>query len=98
MPPNSKFNFPPSCLLLMQEGHLVRSSLTTGLTALRSAHRGERGLYYTGFFQLSIGVERLLKAILIVDHMSKNNLDTPTRETLKKFGHKITELLTAVEG
>jgi hypothetical protein len=62
--------FPNSFLLLQQEGYLIRTSLAQGLTLLRSANLGETGHYYGAFFGLSIALERLLKVIIILDHMA----------------------------
>ena len=69
--------FPPSYLLLQQEGYLISSSLTTGLTELRAAHVHNKGAFYTALFNLSVGFERLLKAIVIIDHMLDNGLAVP---------------------
>ena len=59
--------------LLQQEGYLTQSSLCQGLTFLRKANLGEkeRGLFYSAFFQLSIGIERFMKIVVILDYMSK---------------------------
>lgn len=84
--------FPPSFLLLQQEGHLISSCLSTGLTNLRAAHVHNKGGCYAALFNLSIGTERLLKAIIIIDHMLKNDLAVPTKVQLQKYGHNIIEL------
>ncbi|CAN7160413.1 hypothetical protein LJR022_000140 [Paraburkholderia hospita] len=85
-------SFPASFLLLQQEGHLISSCLTTGLTELRSAHVHNKGAFYSALFNLSIGFERLLKAVVIIDHMLKNRLTVPTRKQLKHYGHDIRQL------
>ena len=81
-----------SFLLLQQEGHLISSCLTTGLTQLRAANVHNKGAFYAALFNLSVGFERLLKATIIIDHMLKNNLSVPTRKQLKVYGHDILEL------
>jgi len=81
--------------LLSQEAYLTRSSLLTGFTYLRKANIGDetKGLFYSAFFQLSIGFERLMKLILVVDHMAKNDLRPMTDEELRKtYSHKIINL------
>lgn len=89
--------FPPSFLLLQQEGYLISSSLSTGLTALRTAHIHNKGAFYTALFNLSVGFERLLKAIVIIDHMLDNGLDVPTKNQLQRRGHKIANLYDECE-
>jgi len=82
----------PSFLLLQQEGHLISSCLATGLTELRSANVHNKGAFYSALFNLSVGMERLLKATIIIEHMLKNNLSVPTKKQLKGYGHNIVEL------
>lgn len=89
--------FPPSFLLLQQEGYLISSSLTNGLTELRSAHIHNRGAFYTALFNLSVGFERLLKAIVIIDHMLSQQLAVPTKRQLQARGHNIGELYDECE-
>lgn len=79
-------------MLLQQEGHLIRSCLTKGLTELRAAHVHNIGGFYAALFNLSIGIERLLKATIIMDYMLSNNLTAPTRKQLRHYGHDILEL------
>lgn len=85
-------NFPSSFLLLEQEGFLISSCLVRGLTDLRSAHVHNKGVFYSSLFNLSIGIERLLKALVIVEHMAANNVSVPTKKQLKSYGHNIEEL------
>jgi hypothetical protein len=84
--------FSPSFLLLQQEGYLISSSLSTGLTELRAAHVHNKGAFYTALFNLSVGFERLLKSILIIDHMLDNGLAVPTKKQLQARGHNIADL------
>lgn len=90
-------NFPPSFLLLQQEGYLISSSLTIGLTELRSAHVHNKGAFYTSLFNLSVGFERLLKAIVIIDHMLNHQLTVPTKKQLQARGHNIVDLYDECE-
>tara|TARA_R110002049_G_scaffold188251_7_gene356615 strand:- start:10649 stop:11455 length:807 start_codon:yes stop_codon:yes gene_type:complete len=84
--------FSPSFLLLQQEGYLISASLANGLTELRSAHVHNKGAFYTALFNLSTGFERLLKAIIIIDHMLCNNLAVPSKKQLQARGHNIVDL------
>jgi hypothetical protein len=90
-------NFPPSFLLLQQEGYLISSSLSTGLTELRAAHVHNKGAFYTALLNLSVGFERLLKAIVIIDHMLDHGLAVPTKKQLQSRGHNIAELYDECE-
>lgn len=89
--------FSPSFLLLQQEGYLISSSLSTGLTELRAAHVHNKGAFYTALFNLAVGFERLLKAIVIIDHMLDNGLSVPTKKQLQARGHNIADLYDECE-
>ncbi len=84
--------FTPSYLLLQQEGHLISTCLSLGLTELRNANVHNKGAFYSSLFNLSIGCERLLKSIVIIDHMLKNSLSVPRKKQLKGYGHNVIEL------
>lgn len=92
--------FSEKFILLQQEGFLTQSSLCQGLTFLRKANLGEKekGLFYSAFFQLSIGIERFMKIIVILDYMIKNDLKIMKDNELKQnYGHKIKDLYQAVK-
>ena len=78
--------------LLAQEGYLISSCLATGLTELRKADVHHKGAFYTALFNLSIGLERLMKAVVIIDHMLEHNMKAPTTKILKSYGHNILDL------
>lgn len=84
-------SFAPSFFLLQQEGYIIHECLTTGLTRIRNAAIGEDGQFYGGFFNLSIGLERMMKAIFIIQYMSENNLSTPPHKTVKDLGHRLVD-------
>jgi hypothetical protein len=88
-------DFAPSFLLLQHEGYLFRTALLTGLNAARHANISDPGKAYTAFFQLSIGAERVLKTIVIIDHMSKHDVP-PSNKQLRAFGHDIGSLIRRV--
>lgn len=90
-------SFPDSFILLQQEGYLIRTSLAQGLTFLRSANLGEKGHYYSAFFGLSIGLERLLKVVVILDHMGSNDLVPPSGNLLRGYNHDIIKLFAKVQ-
>lgn len=66
-----------------------------GLTELRAAHVHNKGAFYSSLFNLSVGLERLLKSIVIMNHMIKNNLAPPSKKQLKQYGHDIKQLYDA---
>jgi len=72
--------------LLQQEGHLARASLLTGIDFLLRANLDERkiGNFYSSFFQLAIGIERILKLVIITNHMLENKYKPPNRWRAKK--------------
>ena len=78
--------------LLANEASLTSSLLGSGLNALRRADTYNKGLYYQAFFSLSIGIERLLKIIIINQHRCKNDGAFPKDIELKKLGHNLIEL------
>ena len=90
--------FSPTWYLLEQEGLLAQACLCNGLTALRRANLGgKKGLFYSAFFELSIGIERVLKLVLILDHMARNQLVPPDSKTVEDYGHKLRALFDAAK-
>lgn len=86
------FRFSRTFTLLQQEGHLARTSLLSGIDLLLKANLDERkvGNFYSAFFQLTIGLERILKLVIITNHMLENNYKPPTDDELrKKYGHNL---------
>ncbi|WBG62201.1 hypothetical protein [Pseudomonas citronellolis] len=83
-----------SYVLLEQEGHLISSCLSVGLTALRKAHVLNKGEFYIALFNLSVGLERLMKATVIVDCLVSTG-NAPTKAQLKNYGHDIRGLYGA---
>ena len=90
--------FSSTWFLLEQEGLLAQACLCNGLTALRQANLGDKkGRFYSAFFELSIGFERLLKLILILDHMAKNKLEPPSSKYIEDFRHDLMQLFDATK-
>ena len=82
---------------MQQEGYLFRSCLSEGLTALRNANIHDIGQYYIAFFQLSIGLERLMKVIIILEYAATHDLTFPTTALLRGLGHDLHELVAGVQ-
>jgi len=72
----------------------MESCLTLGLTKLRGSGIHDKGSVYSGLFNLAIGFERLLKIIIIMDHMLKHDLTPPSNKLLKELGHNIWDAYT----
>jgi hypothetical protein len=79
--------FPPTFTLLQNEGYLMQGCFKSSLCGLRSAPSGEPGPFYSAFFNYAIGLERLLKVILMLDHWH-NERKFPDNDKLKKYGGK----------
>ena len=82
--------------LLLMEGSLTLSTLTEGLDCLRKANMYEKGLYYQAFLSLSIGIERLLKIILLYEYRINNDGKFPENNYLKEKGHDLYEMFKIV--
>lgn len=88
---NSKTN-----ILLAKEIDLCATCLNQGLTTLRQADFTQKGNYYSSFFSLTIGIERLLKLIFIINSIIKKN-EFPDNKTLKDtYSHNIKKLIENV--
>jgi hypothetical protein len=88
---------PERCALL-REAALVRHLLGSGATALgRANYASGFGEYYTAFFGLSIGLERLAKLILVADYAISNNGQMPPEEVVRSYGHELARLMDAVD-
>jgi hypothetical protein len=81
--------------LLAQEAHLAKNAILSGFDLLLQANffQDKDGYFYSSFFNISIGIERLLKLAVITHHMLINNYSTPTVKQLKsQFGHNVNTL------
>lgn len=83
---------------LGREAALVRHLVGSGATALGKANYADQmGEYYTAFFGLSVGLERLAKLVLVADFAITNNGKMPEEKEVRKFGHKLIDLANAVD-
>ena len=77
-----------------RETALVRHLVGSGATALgRANYADQTGEYYTAFFGLSVGLERLAKLILVADFSIKNNGQMPDERFIRRHGHKLVDLM-----
>lgn len=79
-------------ILLQNEGYLLQGCIRAALGALLKSSSVERGSVYTALFTYSIGLERLLKLALILDHCIENEGTFPTWKQIKNFGHNLSDL------
>lgn len=75
--------------MLSQEGRLAQSTLLSGMEFLRNANYDNTGSYYAAFFQLSIGLERLMKIAFILNHKAKHDLKNPPGKAVRALGHNL---------
>ncbi|MHC9419879.1 hypothetical protein ACYZX9_14920 [Sphingomonas citri] len=88
----------PEWHAMRREASLVSQLIGSGATALGRASYGDGfGEYYTAFFGLSIGVERLAKMILVADHVVSHAGALPSPKAVKAFGHKLGPLIDAAD-
>ena len=83
---------------LNREAVLVSQLIGTGITALgRASYASGLGEYYSAFFSLSIGIERLAKLILVTNYALSNAGKLPDQTAVKGFGHKLKVLTNKAE-
>jgi hypothetical protein len=77
---------------LLLEAILSANNLAVGLTCLRRYDFSDKGQFFTGLFAYSIGLERILKLILILDHYHLRGTP-PGNDDLRALGHHLDGLL-----
>ncbi|MDE6704987.1 MAG: hypothetical protein K2J81_03685 [Treponemataceae bacterium] len=77
--------------LINSECQFSEELINYGITQLRKADLQRKGLYYQAFANLSMGFERLLKLIIILDNYHTNN-ELFTQNQLRKLGHDLSHL------
>lgn len=81
--------------LLLKEAYFASSSLGNGLTLLRKSDLSKKGKFYLAFHLLGMGLERLMKLIIIERHRGIN-CEFPDNRTLKDYGHKLIDIFNEV--
>jgi len=92
----SKKIFTKENILLMNEASLSAMSLGVGLTFIRKYNFSQEGYLMQSFFSISIGLERLMKLILLYDYRIKNN-KYPKDNYLRKYSHDLKILFKEVK-
>lgn len=88
-------SFASTFVLLQQEAFLTHGSLSTGLTALRNATFPDKSPFYSGFFNTSIAMERLMKLVVVTDYMLQNAFSVPSKKDLRLYGHDLVTLYSS---
>lgn len=88
----------PEWHFIRQEAMLVRHLIGAGATAIGQAnYANKKGEYYRAFFELSVGMERLAKLILVVDYALTSAGKLPDESYLRGYGHLLTKLFAVVD-
>ena len=90
----------PMYRLLQNEGHLFQGCFKSSIVALRRGQSADRGRYYAASFNFAIGLERLLKVLLILDNWRRERCLPNSQEIRRhgrKSGHDIERLYAAVK-
>jgi hypothetical protein len=78
---------------LCNEAQFSKELLGSGATQIRKANYATQGLYFQAFSNLSIGIERIGKLCLILDHFIETKGKFPTNTHLKNIiGHDLEKL------
>ena len=88
----------PEWHFIRQEAMLVRHLVGAGATAIGQAnYANKKGEYYRAFFELSVGMERLAKLILVADYALTHSGKLPDEKHVRQFGHDLKSLFAAVD-
>ena len=75
--------------LINSECQFIQEMINMGITQIRNADFQRKGLYYQSFTSLSVGLERLLKLIIILDKYNDTNTFHTQSQLRRSFGHNI---------
>lgn len=86
--------FSPVFIALQREAGIGAEMIGTGVTLLGKAASSSSGVYSQAFFNLTIGLERTAKLVVLLDYYFKNGHKFFDDGTLKtKYGHDLEKLL-----
>jgi len=84
--------------LLNSEAYTASGLIGSGLTMLRKMDFSRETYFSQSLFSLSIGLERLMKLIIIYDYRYSNEGNFPSNEYLKhQIGHNLTKLYSNIK-
>src|SRR4051794_25560085 len=87
----SLIKFPPTFYLLQNEGFLMQGCFKSSLADLREVKNALPGRFYAAFFNYAIGLERLLKILLLLDKWHRDRQFLTDAE-LRQKGHNVQKL------
>ena len=79
--------------LLNNESIVVSEQLARGVYYISHIHKNNN-IFYPMFFNLSMGLERLFKLIIVTDRIITNKKD---QKTIKSFNHNLLKLKKQVD-
>ena len=77
---------------LNKESQFAFEILHSGVTQIRKANYGRKGIYYQSFINLTVGIERIAKLSILLDYYIENNGNFPNDKFVRKLGHNINKL------
>lgn len=81
---------------LILEANLALTTIANGLDCLKHSNIYKKGLFYQAFFSLSIGIERLLKLVIIDKYRIENQGRFPNNKVMKDYGHHLYKMVNNV--
>lgn len=88
------FSPSPIFIALQREASIGAEMIASGVTLLGKASSFRHGLYSQAFFNLTIGLERTAKLVVLLDYYFKNNHTFFDDKSLRdKYGHDLNKLL-----
>ncbi|MCG7208168.1 hypothetical protein [Streptomyces arenae] len=82
---------------LLHEAGLAAQTLCIGLTTLRKANYQQTERYYGGFFNYTIGLERVMKLTILLDSLVEDGNFLSDQQLKSAYGHDLNKLLDAVQ-
>ncbi|MFE7634470.1 hypothetical protein ACFU7Z_10655 [Kitasatospora sp. NPDC057518] len=82
--------------LLVQEASLSEQSIGIGLSYMRKANADHPGFYYGAFFNYTIGLERLMKLVMLVEHRVRVGEFPGSTDFKRTYGHDLEKLFESV--
>ncbi|MFD4788331.1 hypothetical protein ACFWN1_14975 [Streptomyces sp. NPDC058459] len=81
---------------ILHEAGLAAQALCVGLTTLRKANYQQTERYYGGFFNYTIGLERVMKLTILLDSLVTDGKFLSDKQLKDSYGHDLSKMLNAV--
>ena len=86
----------PKVNSMIRELGIVAHLIGSGLSTIRKADFVQHGKFGSSFFELTLGLERICKIVIIRKYQRINNGDFPTNQYIRNFSHSIKDLISEV--